>query len=193
MNTVNRACHPAVAFLRALAFLALSNAGVAVAFADEPPPSVVDSQSIIRSLKPASHSGAMTRSLVIEPKESAGSEAGGGSGKVTLDIRFANDSDHLTQAAQDQLAQLGSALNSPELAKARFRIAGHTSATGSAEHNQKLSEGRARAVRSYLVEHFKIAPGRIEATGYGSSKPLSDYPPGALQQRRVEIITLPPG
>jgi outer membrane protein OmpA-like peptidoglycan-associated protein len=193
MKITHRIRPSAVALLRLLPLLALANAGLTSARADEPPPAVLDSQSIIRSLKPASHSGAMTRGLVIAPKESAGNEAGAGSGKVTLDIRFANDSDRLTQAAQAQLAQLGSALNSPELAQARFRIAGHTSATGAAEHNQKLSEGRARAVRGYLVEHSRIAPERIEATGYGSSKPLPQYPPGALQQRRVEIITLPPG
>ncbi len=71
-----------------------------------------------------------------------------------------------------------------------FMIAGHTSATGSAEHNQHLSEARARAVRSYLIEHFGIPPGRIQATGYGSSHPLPNFAPAALQQRRVEIIGL---
>jgi outer membrane protein OmpA-like peptidoglycan-associated protein len=42
------------------------------------------------------------------------------------------------------------------------------------------------------MQHFGIAPGRIEATGFGSSRPLSQFPANALQQRRVEISTLPP-
>jgi len=110
---------------------------------------------------------------------------------VNLDIRFASDSDRLTEAAHAQLEQLGTALISPELAHARFRVAGHTSATGSAAHNLRLSQARARAVRTYLLEHFSIAPERIEATGYGSSRPLPNFPPNALQQRRVEISALP--
>jgi OOP family OmpA-OmpF porin len=151
----------------------------------EPPPTVVDSQSIVRSLRPAA---TMTRGLVVAPRTAEG----GAMHKVTLDIRFASDSDHLTEAAHAQLAQLGAALNSPDLARARFLIAGHTSASGAPEHNRRLSEARARAVRSYLLERFKIAPERIEATGFGSSRPLPDYPANALQQRRVEISTLPP-
>jgi outer membrane protein OmpA-like peptidoglycan-associated protein len=161
------------------------------ALADEPPPTLIDSNAIVRSLKPAPQM--MKRGFEVEGKPAAPADAGGGSGsgKINLDIRFGNDSDRLTQATQTQLSALGAALTSPDLAGARFLIAGHTSATGSAEHNQKLSEGRARSVRAYLIEHFHIAPKRIDATGYGSSRPLPDFPPAALQQRRVEIITLP--
>jgi len=54
------------------------------------------------------------------------------------------------------------------------------------------SKARARSVRSYLIAHFHIAPGRIEAAGYGASRPLPQFAPTALQQRRVEIIPLPP-
>jgi OmpA-OmpF porin, OOP family len=154
---------------------------------------VVDSQSIVRSLRA---SGPVTRGLVVAPRTAAGSGesshvVGAGERKVALDIRFASDSDRLTPAAHSQLEQLGTALNSPELARTHFLIAGHTSATGSAEHNLRLSQARARAVRSYLLEHFAIAPERIEATGYGSARPLPDFPPNALQQRRVEISALP--
>jgi outer membrane protein OmpA-like peptidoglycan-associated protein len=172
-------------WLLALAALAPAPA----VFAQETPPTVIDSNTIVRSLKPPSHTA--TRGLEIEAKTSTEAAGGSGSGKINLDIRFGNDSNKLTEATQTQLAALGHALSSPDLANARFLIAGHTSATGSAEHNQKLSEMRARSVRSYLIEHFHIAPARIEATGYGSSRPLPDFAPAALQQRRVEIITLP--
>jgi outer membrane protein OmpA-like peptidoglycan-associated protein len=176
------AVHPGL--VRLLPLLLAGGWGAA---ADTPPP-VVDSQSIVRSLTP--HTVA-TRGLVIEAKTPAGAEPGGGSARVNLDIRFASDSDVLTGAAQAQLAQLGQALSSPELARSHFLIAGHTSATGSPTHNQHLSESRARSVRAYLIAHFKIAPERIAATGYGSSRPLPDFPPAALQQRRVEISALP--
>jgi len=168
--------------------LLLLTVAARAAGADEPPPTIVDSQSIVRSLSAPAVS---TRGFEVGAKVAAGTEASGGMQQITLDIRFASDSDQLTPAAQAQLVQLGNALSSPELAHSRFLIAGHTSATGSAQHNQRLSEARARSVRSYLLERFHIAPGRIEATGYGSSRPLPNFPPGALQQRRVEISTLP--
>ncbi|MBV8497579.1 MAG: OmpA family protein [Gammaproteobacteria bacterium] len=154
------------------------------------PPAVLDSQSIVRSLKPAP----VTRGLVVAARPPGGGTASGvvsEQHKVNLDIRFASDSDRLTESAHSQLEQLGTALNSPELARARFLIAGHTSASGSAAHNLRLSQARARAVRAYLLEHFRLAPERIEATGYGSARPLPDFPPNALQQRRVEISALP--
>lgn len=151
----------------------------------EPPATVVDSQRIIHSLQ-ASPSPE-TRGLRV-----AARTPGDADHKVTLDIRFANDSNRLTAAAHAQLAELGTALGSPQLADARFLIAGHTSASGAAQHNQRLSQARADAVRSYLIEHFHIAPQRLEATGFGATRPLPDSPPNALEQRRVEISTLPP-
>lgn len=157
------------------------------AFAE--PPAVVDSQSIVRSLAPAA--GPTTRALVVESRTS-GTSNGDGERRINLDIRFGNDSDSLTTAAHTQLDQLGTALNSPELARSRFRIAGHTSASGAAQHNRQLSEARARAVRSYLIERCGIAPERLEAVGYGAARPLPDFPPNALEQRRVEVDTLPP-
>jgi len=172
---------------------ALGCAVTATSLAD--PSSVVDSQTIVRSL---SAPAPLTRGLVVAPRTPAGTGAAAtaaataaGERKVTLDIRFANDSDRLTRSAHAQLEQLGTALNSPDLARSRFLIAGHTSATGSATHNLRLSEARARAVRAYLLDRFQIAPQRIEAAGYGSSRPLPDFSANALQQRRVEISVLP--
>jgi OmpA-OmpF porin, OOP family len=146
------------------------------------PPAVVDSQSIVRSLRPA---GPATRGLTV-----AARPAQGAAHKISLDIRFANDSDRLTEAAHAQLAELGAALESPELGQARFLIAGHTSASGAPEHNRRLSEARARSVRSYLLQSFHIAPQRLETAGFGSSQPLPGVAPNAEQQRRVEISTL---
>lgn len=164
----------------ATAALALVLSSVAAAS----PPALVDSQHIIRSLQKAP--AAQTRGLVVAARPTAAEVH-----RIALDIRFANDSDRLTPAAHAQLEELGTALTSPELASTRFVVAGHTSATGAADHNQHLSESRARAVRGYLVEHFHIAPDRLSSVGYGSARPLPDFPPTALEQRRVEISTLP--
>ena len=55
--------------------------------------------------------------------------------------------------------------------KAQVRIAGYTSAAGTEEYNQKLSERRARAVQEYLVNEGIIKPERLSTIGYGESNP----------------------
>jgi outer membrane protein OmpA-like peptidoglycan-associated protein len=151
-------------------------------------PPVVDSDSIVRSLSTPQVS---TRGFVVEARTAAAAPAAASGGSISLDIRFGNDSNQLTPAATAQLAQLGAALNSPTLAHTRFLIAGHTSATGDPRHNQSLSESRARSVRTYLVDHYGVDARRLEATGFGASRPLPQYASGAVQQRRVEISALP--
>jgi outer membrane protein OmpA-like peptidoglycan-associated protein len=54
--------------------------------------------------------------------------------------------------------------------KMNVRIAGYTSARGTEEVNQKLSEERASTVRSYLIEKG-ISAERITTIGYGRTKP----------------------
>jgi outer membrane protein OmpA-like peptidoglycan-associated protein len=52
----------------------------------------------------------------------------------------------------------------------RVRMAGYTSAEGTEEDNQKLSERRANAVRDYLIAKG-IAQERITVIGYGKTRP----------------------
>jgi len=61
--------------------------------------------------------------------------------------------------------------------------------------NQMLSEDRANAVKSYLVNKG-ISPDRIEAIGYGDKSPIAanDTAEGRQMNRRVDIVILnPPG
>jgi outer membrane protein OmpA-like peptidoglycan-associated protein len=72
-------------------------------------------------------------------------------------------------------------------------VAGHTDATGAAEHNLRLSGERAAAVMAWLVAHG-VAPSRLIARGYGSEQPLADNTTGEgrAQNRRVEFRVLDP-
>jgi OOP family OmpA-OmpF porin len=53
----------------------------------------------------------------------------------------------------------------------KILIAGYTSAAGTKEYNQKLSERRAAAVRDYLVSEKVISPDRLSIIGYGEMRP----------------------
>jgi outer membrane protein OmpA-like peptidoglycan-associated protein len=67
-------------------------------------------------------------------------------------------------------------------------ISGHTSSEGGLEHNNRLSQARADAVRDYLVSKG-IAANRIRTVGYGYSRPRAsnDTEAGRAQNRRIEI------
>ena len=51
-----------------------------------------------------------------------------------------------------------------------IEIGGHTDDRGASDYNQELSQGRAEAVRQYLIDHFVDAH-RVTAQGYGERQP----------------------
>jgi outer membrane protein OmpA-like peptidoglycan-associated protein len=53
----------------------------------------------------------------------------------------------------------------------RIEIGGHTDTRGDAKENMTLSTNRAKSVYSYLIDKG-IDPNRVEAKGYGESKPV---------------------
>jgi outer membrane protein OmpA-like peptidoglycan-associated protein len=68
-------------------------------------------------------------------------------------------------------------------------IEGHTDSTGSAERNLLLSQQRADAVKTFLVRKG-VAPERIDAKGFGQTRPVADdrTPAGRAKNRRVEFL-----
>src|SRR5882757_835088 len=71
----------------------------------------------------------------------------------------------------------------------KLGIYGHTDNNGADAVNIPLSEKRAAAVQDYLVRKG-LLQGRIEAKGFGSSKPVADNDTeaGRRRNRRVEIV-----
>ncbi|MBY0569374.1 MAG: OmpA family protein [Hyphomonadaceae bacterium] len=70
----------------------------------------------------------------------------------------------------------------------RIEIIGHADAIGSDQYNQDLSERRARAVGSQLMD-YGVGFSRINASGRGEWSPVApnDTEYGRAQNRRVEI------
>ena len=68
-------------------------------------------------------------------------------------------------------------------------VVGHADSTGDAAANQRLSEGRARAVSAYL-QRQSVSEDRLTSSGAGESQPVAsnETPEGRQQNRRVEII-----
>ena len=111
---------------------------------------------------------------------------------VTLpqDILFAVDSTTLTGALQNDLTSVAASLN--RYPDTTVNVIGHTDNTGAAAYNQDLSQRRAQAVASVLI-NAGVSPQRIRSIGRGEDAPIaSNYTDAGKQQnRRVEIIITP--
>ncbi|MDI6767914.1 MAG: OmpA family protein [Bacteroidota bacterium] len=72
---------------------------------------------------------------------------------------------------------------------AEVLITGHTDNIGSARYNLKLSNGRAEAVKEYLVSKG-ISSQRISTKGFGFAQPIADNatPEGRTKNRRIEFV-----
>lgn len=84
------------------------------------------------------------------------------------DVHFDFDKSTLTPEARVILGESVKVLK--DNPKAKVRVAGYTSASGSAEYNQALSERRAQAIKDFLIAEG-IKPNRLTTVGYGDERP----------------------
>lgn len=109
---------------------------------------------------------------------------------ATQGILFDTGSDRIRPESTPTLKEIGAMLK--EHADLRLTIEGHTDDVGDAKANQSLSERRAEAVKAYLVEEYRIDGARLEAKGFGASKPAvaNSTAEGRQQNRRVELVKM---
>jgi outer membrane protein OmpA-like peptidoglycan-associated protein len=88
---------------------------------------------------------------------------------VLEDTHFEFDSSTLTKEGKKIVIENTQVLR--DNPKARIRIAGYASASGTVEYNQKLSERRAKAVKEMLIKEGGIAEARMTTIGYGKTRP----------------------
>jgi OOP family OmpA-OmpF porin len=69
-------------------------------------------------------------------------------------------------------------------------VGGHTDNVGGALKNLRLSRERAASVRQYLIERGGVEAERLEAKGYGESRPIMPniLARGRAANRRVEFV-----
>ena len=149
---------------------------------------VVSGEEIARALteKPGTRGlvtgGMATRGIVLHAKTEARE-------MIDLNIPFELNSRELRPDAVAQLVQLEAALRTDALAGFRFRITGHTDASGAAEYNRALSLRRAESVQHFLADHG-IDVARLDIAGAGSDQLLRPDAPRDGANRRVEIRNL---
>lgn len=103
-------------------------------------------------------------------------------------IYFAFASAELQPASDPELANIAAVLaRHPSWS---FSIEGHTDSIGGAASNTALSRARAEAVRRALVDERGIAAARVQASGFGATRPRETNATleGRARNRRVEIV-----
>jgi outer membrane protein OmpA-like peptidoglycan-associated protein len=103
------------------------------------------------------------------------------------DVLFDTGKFSLRPLAREKLAKVAGIVSGhPGL---RLDVEGYTDSVGGDDYNQKLSEDRGEAVRSYLTQQG-MAGGSVTSKGFGKTQPVAsnDTAQGRQQNRRVELV-----
>jgi len=115
--------------------------------------------------------------VIAEPAEAV---------RVELDVKFDFDKAQVKQESYGDIKALADFMK--QYPQTSTVVEGHTDSVGSDAYNQGLSERRAGAVRDVLVNQYGVESGRVQAVGYGESRPVADNATaeGRAINRRVE-------
>lgn len=107
---------------------------------------------------------------------------------IDLEVLFDTDKHFVKEQYMRRIIEVAEFMRQHPTAVAN--IEGHTDSRASDSYNQALSQRRVNAVRKILIERFGIAPDRLNAVGYGESRPIAtnDTPEGRQKNRRVVAV-----
>jgi outer membrane protein OmpA-like peptidoglycan-associated protein len=106
--------------------------------------------------------------------------------RVELDVKFDFDKAQVKPESYGDIKNLADFLT--QYPQTTTVVEGHTDSVGSDAYNQTLSERRANAVRDVLVNQYGVGGERVNAVGYGETRPVADNATaeGRAVNRRVE-------
>ena len=115
--------------------------------------------------------------VVAEPAEAV---------RVELDVKFDFDKAQVKPESYGDIKNLADFLT--QYPQTTTVVEGHTDSVGSDAYNQTLSERRANAVRDVLGNQYGVGSDRVNAVGYGETRPVADNTSadGSAVNRRVE-------
>jgi len=117
----------------------------------------------------------------------------GGKIRALEKIYFETSKAVIKSESYEILSQVAETLQAnPQISK--VEIQGHTDSRGKASYNLRLSERRAAAVRTHLIEQG-VEGARLVARGYGEEEPIdpSENVQAYSKNRRVEFVILEEG
>lgn len=104
-------------------------------------------------------------------------------------INFETESSQMTASSRAGVRKTAEQIRRNKTPLRKIIVEGHADNTGTHEFNQKLSDKRAQAVRTVLLQELRMQSEQIEARGFGETKPLAsnDSTSGRTKNRRVEL------
>lgn len=105
-----------------------------------------------------------------------------------LDIQFEINQKTVQREAEEKIDKVGIFMR--KYPSTTAVIEGHSDEVGTTAANMKLSEQRAQGVVDYLVNRGGIARSRLQAVGYGETRPIADNQTeiGKRLNRRINAI-----
>ncbi|MGB3617053.1 MAG: OmpA family protein [Catalinimonas sp.] len=102
------------------------------------------------------------------------------------DLEFATGKADIQRASTKSLDALAEVLRQKQ--NYRLKVEGHTDDVGGDAANQKLSQARAEAVKTYIADRG-VDAARIETEGFGEARPAAENntEAGRQRNRRVEL------
>ena len=109
--------------------------------------------------------------------------------RLTIHVLFDFDKYNLDKADEAELSKGREFLK--KYPGYKISLEGHTDSIGTDAYNQKLSERRANAVKTWLVGKG-VEAAKITTAGFGKTKPVADNKTkaGRAENRRVEVLVL---
>lgn len=106
--------------------------------------------------------------------------------RVELDVKFDFDKAKIREESYGEIRDLANFMQ--EYPQTTTVVEGHTDSVGPDQYNQRLSERRAAAVKTALVESYGVESHRVDSVGYGETRPIADNRTreGRQLNRRVE-------
>jgi outer membrane protein OmpA-like peptidoglycan-associated protein len=147
------------------------------------PRAFVPQAKLLRPVAPVVASAPVTPAI-----PSLGQQLSQGQAVVWPNLYFAQGRADLLPAARASLDTLVTVLH--QQPQVRLQVQGHTDNQGDSSLNRQLSQQRAEVVCHYLVAGG-IADSRLQAKGYGGSRPLADNRVPALRARNRRVVLQP--
>ena len=113
------------------------------------------------------------------------------------EIFFDSGKENIKSEGEEALTKVAQVLNTT-VSQLKIAVEGHTDNEpikySNWKSNWELSCARALAVVHYFIDNGQVLPERLSAVGYGEFRPVqsNETLEGRQQNRRVEIIILPP-
>lgn len=106
--------------------------------------------------------------------------------RVEMDVKFDFNKAEVKEGSKADIKAVADFMS--QYPQTTATVEGHTDSVGPDAYNQKLSERRADAVRDVLVNEYGVSADRVDAVGYGESRPVADNAnaEGRAINRRVE-------